>query len=367
VADPRAAILSTDDIRAAVAAGVLSERQAATLTALAHSRRGARENLSAGDEPFELFRGFNEIFIMVGMLILATGWTGLAAWVLYGSPETFRLTLATFSVVTVAMVWLMSEYFIRIRRMVGPAILLTLMFAAIAGFGLTQWQAQVFMLARQDYSSLILPGLLTVAAIFVFWLRFKVPFAMALMALGLFATALVLAATRNGTPGKVSDIFVFSGTSGFGWVTLALGLATFAVAMAFDGSDPHRVTRRSAQGFWLHLVAAPMIINTVALTLLQSGSAQANIAILVLMVLFAVIAVVIDRRSFLLAAIGYIVSVILTLNPITEDQGFAGLILALGVFLVLLGAFWAWVRAGLVALLPLGRLRRFLPPTKALP
>jgi len=28
---------------------------------------------------------------------------------------------------------------------------------------------------------------------------------------------------------------------------------------------------------------------------------------------------------------------------------------------------WAWVRAGLVALLPLGRLRRFLPPTKALP
>jgi hypothetical protein len=241
------------------------------------------------------------------------------------------------------------------------------MFAAIAGFGLTQWQAQVFMLARQDYSSLILPGLLTVAAIFIFWLRFKVPFAMALMALGLFATALVLAATRNGTPEKLSDIFVFSGTSGFGWVTLALGLATFAVAMAFDGSDPHRVTRRSAQGFWLHLVAAPMIINTVALTLLQSGSAQANIAILVLMVLFAVIAVVIDRRSFLLAAIGYIVSVILTLNPITEDQGFAGLILALGVFLVLLGAFWAWVRAGLVALLPLGRLRRFLPPTKALP
>jgi hypothetical protein len=27
--------------------------------------------------------------------------------------------------------------------------------------------------------------------------------------------------------------------------------------MAFDMSDPHRVTRRAAQGFWLHVVARP--------------------------------------------------------------------------------------------------------------
>lgn len=366
MADPTGAI-ETADIRAAVAAGVLNERQAASLTALAHSRRGARENLAAGDEPFELFRGFNEIFIITGLLILATGWAGLGVWVVASAPETFRTTLATYSIVTVAIVWLLSEYFIRRRRMVGPAILLSLMFAATAAFAFTQWLAQVFMLAREDYSSLIVPGLLTVAAILVFWLRFKVPFAMALIALGLFATALLAAATRAGTPAGLSEIFLFSGSGGFGAITLALGAATFAVAMVFDGSDPHRVTRRSAQGFWLHLVAAPMIINTVALSLLQSGSDQANIAILVLMALFAVIAVAIDRRSFLLAAIGYIVTVILTLNPITQDQGFAWLILALGAFLVALGAFWAPVRAALVAVLPLGRLRRFLPPTREFP
>ena len=51
--------ITQDDIRAAVGSGLLSEAQAASLTALAHSRHGARENLAPGDEPFELFRGFN--------------------------------------------------------------------------------------------------------------------------------------------------------------------------------------------------------------------------------------------------------------------------------------------------------------------
>ncbi|MCB1341464.1 MAG: hypothetical protein KDK24_10465 [Pseudooceanicola sp.] len=356
-------MIATDDIRAAVASGLLNERQAASLTALAHSRRGAREDLDPGDEPFELFRGFNEIFIMVGLCILASGWIGVAAWKIYGDMITWKSTLATVCLVSAGLIWLLAEYFIRRRRMVGPAILLTIFFAGNAVFGFVQWKAQVFMLAQEDYSSLILPGFLSVAAVGVFWLRFKVPFAMAIMALGLFATALVMAATRAGVPKSVEDLFVLSGQGVFAWITLALGIATFAVAMIFDGSDPHRVTRRSAQGFWLHLVASPMIINTVALSLLARQSVTAQWQILGLMAVFAVVAVVIDRRSFLLAAIGYVVAVILALNPLTEDVAFAVLILALGVFLVVLGAFWARIRGALIAVLPLGRLRHYLPPS----
>ena len=67
-------MISREDLRAAVGSGLLSEAQAASLAALADSRRGAREDLSPGDEPFELFRGFNEIFIVDGLLILASGW-----------------------------------------------------------------------------------------------------------------------------------------------------------------------------------------------------------------------------------------------------------------------------------------------------
>lgn len=356
-------MIDTDDIQAAVSAGILNERQAASLTAIAHSRRGAREGLDIGDEPFELFKGLNEVFIMVGLVILALGWVGILGWSIYGELQTWRATAVLYSGITAGMIWILSEYFIRRRRMVGPAILLTLMFAGNAAFGLSQQFAQVFMVAQRDFSSLILPGLLTVGAIFLYWLRFKVPFAMALIALGLFATALLAAATSSGTPPEsYREIFVFSAESSFAWITLVLGLLTFAVAMVFDGSDPHRVTRRSAQGFWLHLVAAPMIINTVALSLLSNDAQSAHIAILSAMAAFAVVAIVIDRRSFLLAAIAYVVSVLLTLNPVTEDVGGAGVLLALGVFLVLLGAFWTRIRWALLSALPLGGLRTYLPP-----
>jgi hypothetical protein len=47
---------------------------------------------------------------------------------------------------------------------------------------------------------------------------------------------------------------------------------TFAAAMYFDLKDPQRVTRYSACGFWLHIAAAPALVNTVAVTLLNQGN-----------------------------------------------------------------------------------------------
>ncbi|XDA98234.1 hypothetical protein AB1M95_19445 [Sulfitobacter sp. LCG007] len=355
-------MIGSDDIRAAVGAGILSERQASLLKALSDSRQGTREAMTAGDEPFELFRGFNEIFIMVGLTILSTGYVAVVSWYMAGRFEAWQDTLLWITIATAGLVWLFAEYFIRRRRMIGPAILLTLMFASVAAFGFGTWLAQVFMIAQADYGSLIGPGLLSVVAVLVFWLRFKVPFALAVAALGLFATALLAAAARSGTPQDIREVFVLSGEGGLAWVTLALGLACFAVAMAFDASDPHRVTRRAAQGFWLHLVAAPMIINTVALSVLSNDTDNARLALIVVMGAFALVAVIIDRRSFLLAAIAYVVGVITTLYPAGTGGSYAWLILMLGAFLVALGAFWARIRAALLSLLPLAGLRVYLPP-----
>ncbi|MDO7629496.1 MAG: hypothetical protein MUQ84_01050, partial [Loktanella sp.] len=67
-------MIGRDDLKAAVGAGIVTEAQAASLAGLADSRRGARSDLAIGDEPFELFKGFNEIFIVVGLLILSFGW-----------------------------------------------------------------------------------------------------------------------------------------------------------------------------------------------------------------------------------------------------------------------------------------------------
>lgn len=343
-------MIDRDDLRAAVGAGIVTEAQAASLAGLADSRRGARSDLAIGDEPFELFKGFNEIFIVIGLIILSVGWAAVVG-ISYGSqisnPQQVAVTYGGFGAV---ILWLLSEYFVRKRRMVAPAIALSILFALNAATALTGYFAQPFMVAQEDYSSLPWPFALGTLALLVYWFRFRVPFAMAMIAVGLFIVAILLAATSQGTPQSPSDLFLLSAGGPFAWITLLLGFAVFAVAMFFDMSDPHRVTRRSANGFWLHVVAAPALVNTIALSLLER---DANVALFGVMMIFALVAIVIDRRSFLIAAIGYIV---VLAGTIFDGEGAAMTVLILGVVLLLLGAFWEKIRARLLRLMP-----RFVP------
>jgi hypothetical protein len=339
-------MIEHDDLKAAVGSGLLNEQQAADLISLADSRRGARENLHPGDEPFELFKGFNEIFIVIGLLIVAAGWWGVAGLILGGQMTDLQGNAMWVSLLGAGFLWLLSEYFVRKRRMIAPAIALSIMFALNAAFGFTAIMAEPFMVAQQDYSSVPFPLLLATLAILVYWLRFKVPFAMAMIAVGLFVVAIVYVASREGRVADLSEFFLLSAGGPFAWITLVLGILVFGVAMYFDMSDPHRVTRRSANGFWLHVVAAPALVNTMALSLLDQDS---NIVLLVVLLLFAVVAIVIDRRSFLIAAIGYIVALAAT---VFDGDGAALTVLILGVVLLLLGAFWERIRARVLRLMP---------------
>ena len=342
-------MLEKDDLRAAVQSGLITEAQAVNLTALAQSRAGSRQGLSPGDEPFELFKGFNEIFIVVGLGILATGWIFVNASAFAMEVTEYRSLIATTSIVAALVIWLLSEYFIRRRRMVAPAIALSVMFAVNAVVGLTVYFAQPFMIAQEEFRSLPMPVAVATLATVVYWVRFKVPFAMAMIAVALFILSVLIAANSAGTPSDPSDLFLLSANGPFAWITLALGLAVFAVALYFDMSDPHRVTRRSAQGFWLHVVAAPALVNTIAATLLDQGTNSAYFGLIAVLTVFALVAIVIDRRSFLIAAIGYIVALA---GTVFDGEGAATTILLLGIVLLALGAFWERIRAVLLRLMP---------------
>ncbi|MDE0850970.1 hypothetical protein [Yoonia sp.] len=351
-------MIETDDIRASVAAGILTERQAASLTALAHSRRGAREGLHPGDEPFELFKGFNEIFIIVGLLILSLGWAGLISAMFDTQIIGLRYAALWYGIPGAVVLWLLSEYFIWRRRMVGPAIALSILFAINAGATLIAYFANPFMIGQLDLSSLQFPLAMTTIAVAAFWLRFRVPFAMAMIAVSLFLVAMMAAAINQGSPESATDIFLLSAGGPFAWITLGLGIAIFAAAMAFDMSDPHRVTRRAANGFWLHVVAAPAMVNTIALSLIDDENL---IALLAFLAVIAVIAMIIDRRSFLITAIGYVVAVA---GTVFGGDGIATTILALGIILLILGAFWEKFRAQLLRRLPSFIPLHRLPPAQ---
>ena len=56
---------------------------------------------------------------------------------------------------------------------------------------------------------------------------------------------------------------------------LLLGIGVFLLAMRWDSSDRARLTRRTDVAFWLHLLAAPMIVHPVFTLLgLNDGSAS---------------------------------------------------------------------------------------------
>ncbi len=354
-------MIGRDDLKAAVGSGLISEKQAAGLISLADSRRGARENLTPGDEPFELFKGFNEVFIVIGLLILASGWWGVAALVLGDSIINLQDYAMWVTLIGGGGVWLLSEYFVRKRRMVAPAIALSILFAGNAAFGFTAVLSEPFMIAQNDYSSVPFPLVLATLALAVYWWRFRVPFAMAMIAVGLFIVAIVFAASREGRVADFSEFFLLSADGPFAWITLVLGILVFAVAMMFDMSDPHRVTRRSANGFWLHVVAAPALVNTMALSLLDRDNGGSNLILLAVLMMFAIVAIVIDRRSFLIAAIGYIVALAAT---VFDGDGAALTVLVLGVVLLLLGAFWERIRARVLRLMPAFVPLHRLPPSQ---
>jgi hypothetical protein len=339
--------LDKDDIRAAVGAGLITEPQAASLMSLADQRRGTRENMDGLDEPFELFRGFNEIFIVIGLGILYAGWLGITGVSAFTSVSngSFSLTLILFGGMSILCCFLLARYFTLKRRMVGPSIMLVLMLvsAGIQVGGSLSGAFDFNLAFRTAFTSAI-----TVAVLAAFYTYCRIPVTMFFMALGVFVgtgALFVLGGAETPSPG---DIFQLTGSGSFAYITIALGLIGLAIALRLDMSDPHRVTRHAASAFWLHVIAAPAIVNTVALTLFEVGSFVPQVIMLFFLILMASFAIIIDRRSFLIAGIGYIVALAVALL----DGNAAIVILALGIGLVLLGAKWEVLRGKLLHALP---------------
>ncbi|MEQ8366470.1 MAG: hypothetical protein RIB61_07160 [Roseicyclus sp.] len=346
--------ITRDDLRAAVTSGVMTEAQAASLITVAETRAGVRDRMAGLDEPFELFKGFNEIFIVVSLSILYAGFLGLTGATLLGTTKGYILGMI-FAVVGLGGTIVLARYFTLIRRMVAPSIALAIMFGISAGqFGLS-FSA---MLDMEFQGTLTTSAVVAAILLSVYYALFRVPFTVALIAMAVFGTAFGLAMTQGALPQSPADIFLLSVDGPFALITIGLGILGLIVALAFDMSDPHRITRRAASGFWLHVIAAPAIVNTVALSLFQIDTLAAQLAIVVFVSIMAIFAVIIDRRSFLVSGVGYIVALAAT---VAEGNAFL-IILLLGAGLVLLGAQWEVLRRSLMGVLPAFPGKTRLPP-----
>ena len=140
-----------------------------------------------------------------------------------------------------------------------------------------------------------------------------------------------------------------------GWTSLvessAIGaLAAFVAAMRYDARDPKRVTVASDKAFWLHLLAAPLIVHSIlALTTAGVGELDQGDAMIViaLFAALALVAVIVDRRAILVSGLGYFGVAIGTLMAEADISGATAIsvtLLLLGGFILLLGSAWRVVR-----------------------
>ncbi len=150
-------------------------------------------------------------------------------------------------------------------------------------------------------------------------------------------------------------------------IFLAAGLGILAVAMWWDPGDRLRLTGRSDAAFWLHLMAAPLIVHPIfaGLGLLTDSvpPLDAMIAVGCYLVL-ADVALTVDRRAILVSSLVYVLWAMQSLlaGIGTLSTAFAISALAIGSCLLLLSAFWQHTRRGVLRWVPRG-VRDRVPPT----
>lgn len=348
--------ITSDDVRSAVATGILSEAQAASVLALAAARAGQRDALTEDDEPFEFFRGFAEIFVSVGLLLLITGILALTQ--VYGGFLT--PALAAF------LCWTFARYFTLKRRMALPSIILVTGFALGAAISIALIMGHLVPDWQASRGHLVLYFVLVLGALAVWYRSFKVPFTMFLA--GLTAMGLIFVITDRLLPFESgidswSAIFDLRQGSGMATGTLIFGIVALIAGLLFDMRDPYRLSRWSACGFWLHILAAPALVNTVALTAYNTGDLAGKLLLALTLAFVALLALIIDRRSFLTAGVLYLgVLVAWVLQAGGDPAPIAAVLLVLGTILTVMGTFWAQMRGAVMRFLPDFPGKSRLPP-----
>jgi len=351
--------ITEEDVRAATAAGIIDEGQAARLTSLAHSRASRIARDLAEDEPFELFRGFAEIFVSVGLILLVSGTMALAAFI--GGVFVIAPML-------IISCWVAALYFTVNRRMTLPSIVLVSGFSLGVGTFIA-WLMELVGLPDDQGWVIALFGLLGIGAMLAYYRKFYVPFAM--FVAGLYGLAVVFGVMGTVTTGDMvgedwETMFDLRQGGSFAIATLVFGGLAFIAGLWFDTRDPHRIGRMARSAFWLHLLAAPALVNTVMMTAFNVQGSTGMVLTIVGLIIITVFALVIDRRSFLTAGLGYLAAVIIWAMQIGDnDLLFPVLMLILGGIVTFLGTFWTQLRVRVMRALPNFPGKDRLPPYEA--
>ena len=324
-----------EDLESAIEAKVFNKEDVAAFRRHVAQRKGMP---AVDEEHFRLVTGFNDIFVVIAcMLLLASvAWIGstLAPW------------MASVSITITA--WALAEFFVRKRRMALPAIVLLL---AFVGGAFTTGP----MLLGQASESVILGSIIAAIAAWLHWRRFQVP--------------ITVAAGAAAVAGIAMATLFYAFPEAVTWahlIAFIAGIVIFTLAIHWDARDTTRQTRKSDVAFWLHLLAAPLLVHPIFTSLDVFGgqtSLGQAIPVLALYVVIALISLLIDRRALMVSALGYVLYAFSSLLELygLVSLSFAITALVIGIALLLLSAYWHPCRHFILNYVPEAVQKRLAP------
>jgi hypothetical protein len=320
-------MITDEELDSAVAAGAISPEAA---TALRTHVAELKRTPAVDEEHFRLVSGFNDVFVVVAssLLLASVAWIGASAAPWIGA------------VAMCGTAWVLAEFFVRKRRMALPAIVLLIAFVGGAFFA-----SRYFL--ESSAISLPVAGAFAALAAWLHWMRFHVPITVAAGATAVAAG--LIASLISIVPNAESWLLPL--------LLFIAGLAAFGLAMRWDASDRNRLTRRSDVAFWLHLLAAPLLVHPIFTAIGVFAGETGVVQTLLVVALYFVVALVslaIDRRALMVSALGYVLYAFTSLLNQTGvvSLSFAITALLIGSALLLLSAFWQKSRAMTVQRLP---------------
>ena len=333
--------VSGETIDRALAQGVLTAQQAEMLHYLENNRPQTQATEPADDEKFRFINGFGDIFVTIGIALFIGALAYFASLSLGGAGGGLAVAVAS---------WLLAEYFTRKRRMALPSIVLLLVYASsifIAALLLASGSDDFSLtIVKNENWPVVIAGLVTIAATAVHYRRFRIPITFAAGVAALVASVLGLV---FGAAPELAGHFARP-------ILFICGIGVFALAMRFDLSDPQRRTRRTDIAFWLHMLAAPLVVHPLISGLIGSGglTMASSVGVLAIFAGLALVAVLVDRRAVLVSGLSYAgVAFGSLVTQIGFSQGVVPLtMLVLGALVLLLSAGWHGLRRRLLGLFP---------------
>jgi hypothetical protein len=265
--------------------------------------------------------------------------------------------------VPMAMILLMTEFFVRRRRMALTAIIAAHQFAllTILGMALAFYQSNTdvfgavagYVAKNTELAALSLPASIMICiggalCNLAFWRFNKVPISFALACMMLFPLFFLDIQTGYHVAGQ-DGLRFFSEV--FRSRALIFGLLLFGGAVAWDMSDRARLTSRADNAFWLHMFASLLVVPA-----LFEMTSEWRPAILVAFGLYAIlllIALVTDRRAPLVVVIPYMLKQ--SYSPSWYGDGPLLPIVIFGLMVALV-IFWEKLRRIIGNILPISRL-----------